>query len=159
MAPRRKIPDELAPELVRLAEVEQMTHEAIAEWLKSEHSIEARDETVRRTIWRYKGMLEALQPDDAVQPVEPADPEDTLQSLRYQLHRDAQLARKWMIADQGDGNPGKLYLGLQRLRVSLLCALRDKRRPVNGEAPQVPGPPPVHPVATFVVSRPEVKPS
>lgn len=159
MPRQRKIPDVLAPELIRLAEVEQLTYEAIAAWLADEHEIEASDNTVRRAIWRYKGIQDAARPEDEAPAPESGDPEDALHSLRYQLARDAQVVRVRMIRDSSDGDAGKLYLGLQSLRVRLLCALRDKGRQTRGEAQKVPDQQPVQPVARFVVNGRPVQPS
>lgn len=140
-------------------EVEHYTLSAIADWLKTDRALDVTIGTVRQAIWRQKGKEDELRPDDLAPPIEPADPEDVLQSLRYQLARDAHVARVRMIKDPSDGNAGKLYLGFQRLRVSLLCALRDKGRGAPGPQPQLPSKPP-QPVATFVLRpRDEVKPS
>lgn len=165
MPPRRRIPDSLAPELVRLYEEEQYASEAIVEWLKSEHALDASVDTVRRTIYRHKAQLDMQVPiESAPDQVEPSDPEDALHRLRYQLARDAHVARLRVIRDPNDINAGKLYLGLQSLRVRVLVALKGSGRVMrpskaDAAAEAAAGAASKQPVARFVVGGKPVMPS
>lgn len=165
MPPRRRIPDSLAPELVRLYEEEEYATEAIVEWLKSEYSLDACVQTVRRAIYRHKAQLDLQVPIESTSDqVEPGDPEDALHRLRHQLARDAHVARLRVIRYPDDANAGRLYLGLQSLRVRVLVALKGGGRGMrpskaDAAAEAAAGAAPKQPVARFVVGGKPVMPS
>jgi hypothetical protein len=158
----RRIPDELLPELLRMADVEMCTDYALAEHLRVKHGIECVDETVRRALWRERCKAEMRLPVEQADPLDPAEPDEALQRLRYQLAVDASTMRCRVMRNSDDDNAHRLYLGLQSLRVRVLLALRARGAAGRGAGPQMPDAAEGkrQPVARFMVNgKPLVMPS